>query len=912
LALAVVWPAAAQETVPDIGDEPLPAAVQADETVASPPALSPADEAASTALDGGPLAGLPEHDAVEEGLRVVTQKGYFDYDEEHNTIYSNERTRVTYKNATLEADHINLDVGLSEIQAAGNVVLTRDQAEIHAERLDYNFRDGTGSAYKASGDFQTLHVHYAETEKEVATFRRVSKDESVFTDATATACEFTVPHYYLRAHEVVIYGSDRVFMKGVTLYVRGVPVMYLPVYARSLRGGSPWFFHAGFKTKVGAYARLGYMWQHSTEEPNLADPLGATRTRSKGELSIFADYFSKRGPGAGLLYEYSLDYGRHTGRVDLYDLDDTHRQVVGQNSLQRWNANIQHRSVLTEDLTLTVNVDYFSDPDLYNDVLDLFQDTERRRVMERQARTALTLAREDYVARLLFEVKDRIGRNRINNFADPADNDRDFDPQPGVKQYNKSNYQGIDTDRWGRAAVRAPQVTVATRWLNLWGLQSVYYHSDLNIFNNLDKGLVTAPGSGSTVELPVIPNWNGITKLKPGEKVTVGTHDDAYVQGFDWYNSVLYRARLGDRTNLSMKFGVGGGMASRDQNTFGYDIPGVSLANPVTIYDINRNRGLTFIGPETFLVGTKPFNLKDVNPGFVYGDTQIRLDHRFTDALTGDITYNYRATTDNFLGDWYAKTGDRFVQDDLYNFRLRQDNLTAALRYTLAQPRLDLALISYRNLESTGVLFPGEQVSANGIMAAWRTLDETFGVSSAVGLSEFQLYAPSDPAARIASAWHYSIAATYKPRSGRWWTQLGTDYRQGLGTSGGSTNANKSTTDTNSELIYQALLGGRIGPKWTSQVSTEWDSQVSGLRELKVQFERDLHDAVLYLMIGQRNSALNGASSGGSSSSSTSSMDFRISISPKLPTGATAPGMTGSKLLQPELKTPAVSATNYY
>ena len=38
-----------------------------------------------------------------------------------------------------------------------------------------------------------------------------------------------------------------------------------------------------------------------------------------------------------------------------------------------------------------------------------------------------------------------------------------------------------------------------------------------------------------------------------------------------------------------------------------------------------------------------------------------------------------------------------------------QDNVTAALRYTLAQPRLDVALISYRNLESTGVLFPNER-----------------------------------------------------------------------------------------------------------------------------------------------------------------------------------------------------------
>jgi len=147
LVLAIVFPVAAQEAVPPIAGEPLPVVFPpANEAPAPPPAG--ATEAASTALDAGPLAGIPGHEAVEEGLRVVTQKGYFDYDEEHNTIYSNERTRVTYKGITLEADHINLDVGLSEIQAVGNVVLTRDSAEVHAERLDYNFRDQTGSAYK--------------------------------------------------------------------------------------------------------------------------------------------------------------------------------------------------------------------------------------------------------------------------------------------------------------------------------------------------------------------------------------------------------------------------------------------------------------------------------------------------------------------------------------------------------------------------------------------------------------------------------------------------------------------------------------------------------------------------------------------------------------------------------------------
>ena len=82
------------------------------------------------------------------------------------------------------------------------------------------------------------------------------------------------------------------------------------------------------------------------------------------------------------------------------------------------------------------------------------------------------------------------------------------------------------------------------------------------------------------------------------------------------------------------------------------------------------------------------------------------------------------------------------------------------------------------------------------------------------------------------------------------------------------------------------------------------------MREVKFQFERDLHDAVLFLMIGSRRSVANGSTT--SNSSSNQQMDFRISVSPKLSSGASTPGTTGSKLLQPQIKTPAVSAANYY
>jgi len=98
---------------------------------------------------------------------------------------------------------------------------------------------------------------------------------------------------------------------------------------------------------------------------------------------------------------------------------------------------------------------------------------------------------------------------------------------------------GIPTNRWGghdpRAANRA--LVGLAEALNL----PVYYHTDLNIFNNLDKGLNT-----------------------------VDQGDDAFVRGFDWYHALMWRWRLAERYTLLAKLGAGGGMATREKDDFEY------------------------------------------------------------------------------------------------------------------------------------------------------------------------------------------------------------------------------------------------------------------------------------------------------------------------------------------------------
>ncbi|MBN1868245.1 LPS-assembly protein LptD [Candidatus Sumerlaeota bacterium] len=898
---------------------------------ADDPATSPTKEIVFPSSEG---------EGGKGAVRIETTEGYLHYDEENDLIHASRRARVTYEGLVLEADSMVLDVRLKEIQAAGNVRMVGNGADVSAEKMRYDLGAKEGEAYKAYGSYGegrtlqeggTVYFRYGEKEKPgEPTFRQLTEYESVMHGASLSSCDFTVPHYRISAREILLYPNDRVFMKGATLYIREIPVFYFPVYSKSLRESSPWMVRVGYKSSLGPYARVGYVFQHEKKEPSLESDKKFV-TKSRGEAQIFADFLAKRGFGAGATYKYFFNEGAHEGQTEVYYLNDTDREVDEETeySVQEWTRDpatgdvipiyewadgtlhrdrefpgqepykrkkkyegkendtgryqivVKHRSAITGHTRWIVNADWVSDPDLYYEVLDLFRDEARKRVMERRARTALTWAREQFVARLLFEVKDRIGRDRITDFSDPSDNDRDYDEQPELDIEDREE-RGIPMRRWGRATIRAPQIELSTAWLKLWGLP-VYYHTDLNIFNNLDKGLNT-----------------------------VDQDDDAFVRGFDWYHALMWRWRLAERYTLLAKLGAGGGFASREQTDFNY-FQGEDHLYPLILdnaeggsFNRAEDAGLEFIDPETFKIGEEEYKLSDVSSGYGYADLMLRLNARFTDALTGDAIYRYRFATRDSLGDWYSQIGDKYVRSDLYNFRLREHNIEGVLRYQLAVPRLSVALRLFRNLVSNGDLYPQELISSYGLYGSWINAAETLNVSSGVSLDGRQIFHPSDKRAYVDSGLNYRVSAGYRPRSGLWWTRVGARYRQGLDKALGDSDRDRFSEDDD-RLTVSALLGGKIGPKWSGELETEWDSRASTLKTIGLTLNRDLHDALLMMLIRMEQDIYDNEDNGNNGSSSfLDQMDFRVAVQPKLPKDRLPRGVPGITTLEDRVKTPAI------
>ena len=313
-----------------------------------------------------------------------------------------------------------------------------------------------------------------------------------------TACDFKIPHYYVKAREVVLFEKDRIFLRGATFYVAGMPVLYLPAFSRSLYESSPWFVQLGYGSRTGGRVRLGYSYQHRTEEPSLTGD-GKMEVRSAGKADVYLDYLTKIGPGAGFDYTYQAEYGKHRGELSLYSASDSDRQVAGttvdndslSDESKRWRIAWKHRTEVTPDLTALVNIDYFSDPDIFYDILDFYSEDldQRDRQIERRGRVALTWVREAYVARIMADVKDRVGLSRYNDYSNPRTDDRDYDIEPGSK-LKDTDADGISSKRWGRVATKAPQLDFSTRWLPVAG-RPLYYNGEAHLYNSLDRGVNT-------------------------------------------------------------------------------------------------------------------------------------------------------------------------------------------------------------------------------------------------------------------------------------------------------------------------------------------------------------------------------------------------------------------------------------
>ena len=814
-------------------------------------------------------ADAVKHGRLNPGDIQIDSPNYVDYDEERRFVYATGRPVVRYGVFVLTADRVLVDTRLREIQAYGNVELTTENESVEAESMWVNTVTGEGVAYHARGRTGNFYFLGDPTCGDgTTTFQQLSRDESHFKNVSLTTCDFPVPHFRVQAKELSVLSGDRIFARNVVVYVHEVPVLWLPYFVRSLKDANPWGVSIGSDSSLGSFVRVFYDYYNSCYVPADADPDTMVR-KSFQHARLRGDYFSKRGFGEGLEYSYEFDQGRHRGNLDAYLLNsDDERSVRNEDQSSRYYINWFHRTRITEDLSWLVDTDWISDPELFYDVFDRLRgsgDIKRDRLPERQASTGIEWTTDSFFAGLQVSIKDRIGRDRLTDYAEPKDNDKDYDrgyndedfiylTPPAILGGTPIDYNGIytnplsvqsenldnglSTKRYGRVSEKLPQVTLSTNRLQI-GLLPLWYHADLNLFNNLDKGLNT-----------------------------VGKDDDSYVQGFDLYQSISHLLKWCDRYTLLSKAGVGFGVAERDDDSLNLDFP--DNATFPFVYDGQKYgniiTGLVFTDPETFLVGTKKYSLKDVDPAFAYGDFESRFNARITDALNGWVRYRVREGTGNNLGQFYENIGNTKAKDDLYAFRTDEHWLEGGLIYTLLFPRLTANASVGTNLQGSDKITPNEVLQYSNLGVGWSNMKNTLFINSGVGLNRIQMRDKTDPNEFEQEAFTYYLSGSYMPVHRRFYARTSAYMVQNArqdprGDQGGEPNYDAQRNDTS----LNATVGKKIGTKYAVEVyaNTSTNNQEGdSIQDLAVRIKRDFHDLIGTVAVGTRSNQLSNDDSG--------------------------------------------------
>ena len=285
---------------------------------------------------------------------------------------------IHYKDDTLRADRVKFNTETKDAWAEGNARLNHPGQEWVASSLFYNFDTHALKTDSVRGFVDPLYLRGDQLEQ-------VGTNHYTFTRGTVTTCDYDQPDYHLEGTHGEIWSDDRVVMYNATLRFGNVPVFWFPIVVWSLKGDNPpVVLSLGENSRWGFFLLSGFTWKLNKDV----------------ELTVHADERTRRGFGTGADVKYRLGSAGE-GLLTGYYLNDANpkdESDVGKDiDHNRYRAEWQHKQDLTHDVTLTVDLNKLSDPD----VMDDFFESEFRHNREPDSVADVTKRGPNYTLSLL-------------------------------------------------------------------------------------------------------------------------------------------------------------------------------------------------------------------------------------------------------------------------------------------------------------------------------------------------------------------------------------------------------------------------------------------------------------------------------------------------------------------------------
>jgi hypothetical protein len=250
------------------------------------------------------------------------------FHEEAGLVEARGSVEVAFEGVTIYADRLRLNSSASLATAEGKVRQLGRDYSANSTHLTYDaarkilrFRD-----FKSIISPKNIRGNLYLNASSLEDLKTKMKGET----GTLTTCDYSVPHYHLRAGGIEYYPQDKIEGKNATVYVGGLPVLWLPylLYPLGEKQRKNWLF--GHNEVEGDYLKTAWAY-----------PLGL----------FLLDYVEKKGIGYGTQSDYKLG-GLGEGRLYLYHLAER------ESGISNWIEKIEHRKAINPFTNLKINHSY--------------------------------------------------------------------------------------------------------------------------------------------------------------------------------------------------------------------------------------------------------------------------------------------------------------------------------------------------------------------------------------------------------------------------------------------------------------------------------------------------------------------------------------------------------------------------
>ncbi len=255
---------------------------------------------------------------------------------------------IDYEGARLSADKITVYMDTKIAVAEGHVKLEQEGTIFTGERAEFDFGKKIGHVSKMTAEIdKSLYGKAQRVEK-------VSENHYRMVDGYVSTCCGDNPFYKVVAHEVDFYPNDKVVARNALLYVKNVPIIFIPYFVVYFLDFDrfPVQLIPGKNSEWGAFLLSKWRY-HLVERPDL---------QSKG--NVLLDYRQKRGFAGGVENFYRGDKIGH-GTAKIYYANDNNPPADADSD--RYRAQWRHQSKIGKSTTFTAEINKLSDKDFIKD-----------------------------------------------------------------------------------------------------------------------------------------------------------------------------------------------------------------------------------------------------------------------------------------------------------------------------------------------------------------------------------------------------------------------------------------------------------------------------------------------------------------------------------------------------------------